>query len=102
MRISRFAERQLRERCGLNKKSMQRMTERAFKQGIRYRDTKGRLYKWVSNLYYNYPRNGNDIRIYGDKAFVFCKDTLVTIVQIPHYLTKDLPAMYEKGVRYEQ
>lgn len=48
MDISRHAAERLKERCGLNKKACERMAQKAFDNGIRHSQTKGRLNKWVT------------------------------------------------------
>lgn len=88
MEVSMHAAERLKERCGLNKKSMQRMAQKAFDEGIRHSQTKGRLNKWVAGLYFNNPKAKN-IRLYGDKAYIFCGEILVTVIQIPAGLMKD-------------
>lgn len=37
--------------------------------------------------------NANNIRLYGDKAYIFCGETLVTVIQIPVGLMKDFKEM---------
>lgn len=92
MEVSMHAAERLKERCGLNKKSMQRMAQKAFNKGIRHSQTRGRLNKWVTGLYFN-NRNANNIRLYGDKAYIFCEEILVTVIQIPTDLMRDFKKM---------
>lgn len=92
MEVSMHAAKRLKERCGLNKKSMQRMAQKAFDEGIRHSQTRGRLNKWVTGLYFN-NRNANNIRLYGDKAYIFCEEILVTVIQIPTDLMRDFKKM---------
>lgn len=88
--VSKHAVRRLKERCGLNKRSVQRMADKAFTDGIRHSDTRGRLNKWVTSLYF-YNRTADNIRLYGDKAYIFAGSTLVTVIQIPPDLLKYMP-----------
>lgn len=88
MRVSNHAKERLKERNGFNKKSCSRMAERAFKDGITHSQTKGNLNKWITSLYFKEER-ANNIRLYGDKAYIFCGDVLVTVVQIPNNLMKN-------------
>lgn len=80
--ISKHAEKQLKERLGLQKKALQRMADLAYVKGIQHSETKGNLNKWVTSLYFK-NRAANNIRLHGDKAFIFSGTTLVTIIQIP-------------------
>lgn len=87
--VSKHAFKRLSERSGWSKKSAQRMAEKAFEQGIKHSETKGNLNKYVTSLYFN-NKSANNIRLYGDKAFIFAGETLVTVLQIPSNLTKDM------------
>lgn len=92
--VSDHAARRLRERCGLNKKSIQRIADKAFTEGIKHSETKGQLNKWVTSLFF-YDRTANNIRLYGDKAYIFTGSTLITVVQIPTDLFRNIKAMVE-------
>lgn len=95
MKVSKHAEERLKERCGFNKKACERMAQKAFDEGIRHSQTKSRLHKWVTSVYFQNIK-ANNIRLYGDKAYIFCGDTLVTVLQIPLDLVRDMKSMIEK------
>nr|DAY91531.1 MAG TPA: hypothetical protein [Caudoviricetes sp.] len=40
---------------------------------------------------YFYNQTANNIRLYGDKAYIFAGSTLVTVIQIPPDLLKYMP-----------
>ena len=99
LEVSEHAEKRLKERSGLNKKSVQKMAERAYEQGIKHSETKGNLRKYISGLTNEHRKKGTDIRVYGDKAFIFVQKQhwydpsmdyviLVTVLQIPSNLKK--------------
>ena len=92
MDITEHAEQILKERCGFVKKSRDRMAEKAFNEGITHSQTKGRLNKWITSLYFKNCA-ANNIRIYGDNAYIFCGETLVTIIPVPVSLKKDMNKM---------
>lgn len=94
MKISKHAKKRMKERCGFKKKSVERMARKAFNDGITHSQTSGRLNKWITGLYFN-NQSANNIRLYGDKAYIFCKDTLVTVIQIPPNLTGRLNDMID-------
>lgn len=97
--ISKHAEERLKGRCGLNKKVCKRIAQKAFDEGIKHSQTKGRLNKWITSLYFKNQR-ADSIRIYGDKAYIFCSVVLVTVIQVPVSLVKDLKQMVKKrGVK---
>lgn len=95
MKISNHARQRMKERCGFNRKAQDRMAEKAFYEGITHKQTKGRLYKWVTSLFFK-NCNANNIRLYGGFAYVFCGETLVTVIPIPSNLKKDFERMVEK------
>ncbi len=95
MDVSKHAEDRLKERCGFNRKTYERMAQKAYDDGITHAQTKGRLNKWITSLYFR-NKNANNIRLYGDKAYIFCDEVLVTVIQIPFDLMKNLKAMIKK------
>lgn len=92
MRISKHAEKRLKQRGGFNKKTHVRIAQRAFKEGVVLARTKGRLRKWMSRLY-GYNKKADNIRLYGGMAYIFHDGVLVTVIQIPAYLMKDFKKM---------
>lgn len=92
MQVSEHAQERLKKRNGFNKKACERMAQKALTEGITHSQTKGRLNKWITHLYFRNQR-ANNIRLYGDKAYIFCDETLVTVLQIPSNLMKNLNAM---------
>lgn len=71
------------------------MAEKAFNEGITHKQTKGRLHKWVTSLFFK-NCNANNIRLYGDFAFIFVGETLVTVIPMPSNLKKDFERMVKK------
>lgn len=95
MIISIHAEQRMKERCGFNRKAQDRMVQKAFNEGITHKQAKGRLHKWVTSLFFK-NCNANNIRLYGDNAYIFCGETLVTVISIPSNLKKDFERMVKK------
>jgi hypothetical protein len=95
MVITNHAENRLKERSGLGKKSQERIVAKVLKEGITHSQTKGSLKKWVDSLYFR-NKNANNIRLYGDKAYIFCNEVLVTVLQIPANLTKNINKIKNK------
>lgn len=95
-KISKHAEQRLKERNGLGKKSYDRIVEKAYENGINHSQTKGNLHKWMSGLYQKYPRKGTEIKLYGDKAYIFVEQVLVTVLQIPNDIKKNMSVMIRK------
>lgn len=89
MRVSKHAKERSKERNGWNEKTTERMVQKVLEKGIPHRQTKGRLNKWVTSLYFK-NTDANNIRLYGDKAYIFHNKTLITVLQIPANLTRDM------------
>ena len=83
--VSRHAYERLHERCGLSRKAATRMAEKAFYTGMKHSDTKGQINRWITSLYFN-NKNANNIRLYGNFAYIFCNKILVTVLEIPNNL----------------
>lgn len=95
MNVSYHAGNRLKERCGFNKKAQERMAQKAFNEGITHKQTRGRLNKWITSLFFK-NCNANNIRIYGDNAYIFCEETLVTVIPVPTNIKRDMDKMIEK------
>lgn len=68
------------------------MAQKAFNEGITHKQTKGRLHKWVTILFFK-NCNANNIRLYGDFAFIFAGETLVTVIPIPNNIKKNMEVL---------
>lgn len=96
LHVTEHAKKRLKERNGLNNKSIDRIAEKALNEGIRHSQTKGNLNKWISKQFF-YNHSASNIRLYGDKAYLFTKDNiLITVLQIPHSLIKDMKNMIKE------
>jgi len=95
LNISNHARQRMKERCGFKRKSQERMAQKAFNRGITHKQTKGRLHKWVTSLFFK-NCNADNIRLYGDNAYIFCGETLVTVIPIPANLKKDIEKMIDR------
>lgn len=83
--VSRHAYERLHERCDLSRKAATRMAEKAFYTGMKHSDTRGQINRWITSLYFN-NKNANNIRLYGNFAYIFCNKILVTVLEIPNNL----------------
>ena len=84
-KLSQHSEIRLKERCGLNKSSINRMSNKAYEQGITHSETTGNLKRWMDKIYLSYGKS-NNTRLYGDKAYLFNGNCLITVIQIPNSL----------------
>lgn len=88
--VTSHAYDRFKERFGLNKKSADRMAEKAYYEGINHNETNGRLFKYISSITYKNMIKNNDIKLYGDIVYCFIRDNekikLCTVYGVPHNL----------------
>lgn len=89
MIVTKHAKQRMKQRCGLNDKSSERLAKIAYEKGLKHGNLTGNLKKWVDSLYFK-NRTANQIRLYGDKAYIFQNEKLITVIQIPHNLVKEV------------
>ena len=105
--VSNHANSRMRERIGINKKSCQRLAEKAYIDGISSIDASGELQNFM-NYIANKHHNNAFVRLYGEKVFIYAKEfdmadglqkmVLVTVIQIPNNLTKKNIALQKKKI----
>ena len=79
--VTRHAADRMRERGGLNRKSIQRIANQVYFNGYPIERTKGRLRKWMYKISKSNP-SAQNLRIYGDKLYIFSNDVLITVFKI--------------------
>ena len=92
MEISRHARKRIKERVGVGSSNVEKIAKKALEQGISHNQTKGRLNKWITEQYF-YNKRANNIKIYGEKAYIFRFEKLITVIPVPCVLTKNLKKM---------
>lgn len=92
-RASKHAKQRVKERCGVNKKSADRVAKLAIERGVARENTKGQLRKWLDAKQEN-SSEGSRILVWGDKAYIFsCQNVMITCLQIPAVITKNMKKM---------
>lgn len=81
--ITRHGRKRCRERVGISKRAVDKNAERALEYGIGHRESRGRLRHYIEYLYNAEGGNGNNIRVYADKVYVFHNDILITVLNLP-------------------
>ena len=87
MNMSNHATDRMSERCGLNKKSSERLSKLALENGISHNDTVGSLNRYLTKLFF-YNKTANNIRIYGEDVYIFCDDILITVIPLDNKYKK--------------
>lgn len=79
----------MKQRCGLQHKSMDRVAKLAMERGLKHSDLSGQLRKWVDHVWAR-SSGANCFRLYGDKIYLFKGSKLITVMQIPNDLIKEV------------
>jgi hypothetical protein len=72
------------ERVGGNKKSVDRILERVLNEGIQFSETSGSLSRYLTKVFYDGYQHCKNNRIYGRHIYIFDRDILVTVLNLPH------------------
>lgn len=98
-KTTKHAERRIKQRCGIQLGSSTRFADLALERGLTHSQTTGSLKRFIDGLYLD-KKLANNIRVYGDKVFLFRGTTLITVVQLPQKYLKTyakLQAKYSEG-----
>ena len=95
LKINAHARKRIKERCGLPKKAVDRNVKLALEKGLTHKESKGSLRKYFDYLFLSHGRGAN-IRLYGNHAYIFTRDTLVTVLPLPNAHKATLKKTMEK------
>lgn len=85
--ITEHAYDRAKERLSMNRTAFMKLAERAYMKGVKHCDSAGNLKKWIDKTWFSH-RNADNIRIYGEVFFLFSRDKLITVYQVPNNLRK--------------
>ncbi len=88
-KLTKHSIARLEQRCGVSKKNAPKVARRAFRTGITHAETHGNLHRFLDSLYLS-QKKGTNMRIYGNAVFVFKEDVLITVINIPENLMKEI------------
>lgn len=88
-KLTKHSIARLEQRCGVSKKNASKVARRAFRTGITHAETHGNLHRFLDSLYLS-QKKGTNMRIYGNAVFVFKEDVLITVINIPENLMKEV------------
>lgn len=77
-----------KERLSMNRTSFKRLAEIGFINGVKHKDTKGNLRRYIDGIWFAH-RNADNVRIYGENIFLFRDNVLITVYQVPNNLRKN-------------
>ena len=87
MVVTKHAIKRVKERTGLKKKLAEKLLTKALVDGIKHKDTKGKLRKYMDWIYFSHE-TGTNVRLYNNYVFVCNKETFITIFMLPQQYRK--------------
>lgn len=93
--VTKHGRERMRERCKVKIKSTDRLANIAFEKGLTHAETTGALNKYITSLY-QYNGQANNIRLYGEKIYIFCDRVLITVLDIPKRFQRTVNKLMHK------
>lgn len=89
--LTKHASMRMSQRCGIQKSIQAKMVRRVWRHGVTHAETSEsvNLKKWVDGLYLS-QRKPNKILLYGNGAYLFKDDVLITVINIPDNLQAEV------------
>jgi UDP-2,3-diacylglucosamine pyrophosphatase LpxH len=97
--VTSHARERMKERCKLKAKSTERIARIAYEKGLKPDDFSGSLHGYLVSLY-EYNGKANNIKLYGDKIYIFCGDVLVTVYDTPKRFRNTVNNLMRKRREY--
>lgn len=85
--LTHHACKRARQRLSWNASTLERMSVKAFELGLKRKNTRGRLKKYLDKLW-NDHKKANNVRLYGETLFVFSNNLLITVWHLPTELRR--------------
>jgi hypothetical protein len=85
--LTRHAINRIRKRVGLPKRIIGDHVQKVWDRGATHKDTKGNLRRFISKKY-SINTAANNIKVYGTFIYIFCGQTLVTVLPSPPSLRR--------------
>lgn len=99
--LTKHASMRMSQRCGIQKKTQAKVVRRAWRHGLTHSESSvdPNLKRWIDGLYLS-QRKPNKILLYGNGAYLFKDEVLLTVIHIPESLQECVNRLREtKGNR---
>ena len=99
--LTKHASMRMSQRCGIQKKTQAKVVRRAWRHGLTHSESSvdPNLKRWIDGLYLSH-RKPNKILLYGNGAYLFKDDVLITVIHIPESLQESVNRLRkEKGFK---
>lgn len=81
--VTRHAGKRIRQRLGINKKSTEKVAEKAIQLGITHAEAKGKLSRHLDGIFLLNCKPTN-MRVYNHSIYLFNGTTLITVLPLPN------------------
>ncbi len=97
-KVTYHAEKRMKQRCGFGKKTAERMSLVVLQRGLAHRELNGEIRKYVDMLYLQSQKmsGANNIMVYGNYAWLFKDETLITVLTLPTNMNMRVSALIKK------
>jgi len=92
--VTSHAGKRIRERVGVNKRSIQTVANRALAKGLGHEELTGKLKRYIDKLYFR-SQTANNIKVYSEKVYIFRDSVLITVVSLPTGLKRIANKIYQ-------
>lgn len=99
--LTKHASARMLQRCGIQKKTQAKVVRRAWRHGLTHSESSvdPNLKRWIDGLYLS-QRKPNKILLYGNGAYLFKDNILLTVIHIPESLQDSVNRLRkEKGFK---
>lgn len=86
---TRHGRRRMYQRAGITRGSANKMAKRILEKGFRHTDTTGELNRFLCAQWKKH-HNSNNMRVYGNQLYIFCNDSLITVIVLPEQIMQDM------------
>ena len=83
--VTKHAEKRIRQRLGINRKSTEKAAERALQFGVTHAEAKGKLSRHLDGVFLLSYRPTN-MRVYNHAVYLFKNTKLITVLPLPKNL----------------
>lgn len=95
--VTKHAKKRTKERIGISKKIADKNAHKALEYGVTHSEAKGKLKKFMDALYLRHQK-ANNTRIYNRKVYLFDKNVLITVLNLPNQFSMAADKLQKKKI----
>ena len=82
--ITKHADKRRHERLGFSHEGLEHTLEKVLELGVDSSQVKGKIKKYLDALFFQGDKKANNIKLYGEFAYILRGETLITVLHIPN------------------